>query len=282
VTPVAGQVVFITGAARGLGAALARRLAGRGARLALCGIEAELGRSVADQCGPEAAWFDADVTDMAQLQAAAAAARERFGRIDVVVTNAGIGPVGAVETIAPDAFERTIEVNLLGTWRTVRATIDHVVESRGYVLTVASVAAVLRAPFSAHYSASKAGVEAFADCLRLELEGAGVAVGTAYFSFIDTDMARVALESEEGRLMDRLMRGGPLNRAYPIDRAIDALVDGIEQRRRRVVYPPWLWGMVASPRVHQRLSEAALRWRGVPRAVRDVVAAGAAERDGGS
>src|SRR3954447_6212593 len=132
-----GRAVLVTGAARGIGAETARRLAARGARVALVGLgPAELER-VAGDC-PGAVFFEADVTDRDALAAAVEGTVAAFGGIDVVIANAGIGTVGFARSIDPAAFERVLEVNLLGVWRTVRACLPHVIERRGYVLTIAS------------------------------------------------------------------------------------------------------------------------------------------------
>ena len=185
---VRGRRVLITGAARGIGAESARRLAGRGARLALVGVEPDRLEALAAELGGGATWHEADVRDTAAVHSAVDAAAERFGGIDVVMANAGIATIGTVKTIDPDAFERQVDVNLLGVWRTARAALPHVTRPRGYLLNVASLAAALHAPLMASYSATKAGVEAFSDSLRLELTGTGVHVGVAYFGEIDTDM----------------------------------------------------------------------------------------------
>ena len=163
--------------------------------MSLVGLEPDLLRQVAEGIGEQAAWFEADVTDLAALNRAVDATVERFGGIDVVIANAGIAPFGTVATIDPVAFERTIEVNLIGVWRTVRATLPHVVARQGYILPIASLAAALHPPMIAHYAATKAGVEAFSDSLRAELAHTGTRVGVAYFSFIDTDMTREGLSS---------------------------------------------------------------------------------------
>ena len=154
---VRGKTVFITGAARGIGAETSRRLAAQGANVALAGLEPEELDRVTRQCGANAAWFQCDVTDRDGLQDAVDGAVERFGGIDVVVANAGIAPVGMTRSMDPSAFERTIETNLLGVWRTVRACLPHVIERRGYVLVIASLAAAMHGPGMAAYSASKAG-----------------------------------------------------------------------------------------------------------------------------
>jgi NAD(P)-dependent dehydrogenase (short-subunit alcohol dehydrogenase family) len=123
-------------------------------------------------------------------------------------------------------------------WRTVRAALPHVVERQGYVLVIASLAAAVHGPGMAAYSASKAGAEAFADSLRVEVKHLGVDVGVGYFSFIDTDMVRGAdAHPALGRFREEA--GWPFNKTYPLSSAGRAIADGIEQRRRWVVVPPW-------------------------------------------
>ena len=233
-----GKTVLITGAARGLGAETARRVAARGANVALAGLEPEELQRVAAQCGTNAAWFECDVTDVDALEAAVAGTVERFGGIDVVMANAGIAAGGMVRSTDPAAFERTIEINLLGVWRTVRAALPHVVEREGYVLVIASLAAAVHGPGMAAYSASKAGAEAFADSLRVEVKHLGVDVGVGYFSFIDTDMVRGG-DSHPALGQFREEAGWPFNRTYPLSSAGQAIADGIENRRRWVVVPAW-------------------------------------------
>jgi NAD(P)-dependent dehydrogenase (short-subunit alcohol dehydrogenase family) len=233
-----GKTVLITGAARGLGAETARRVAARGANVALVGLEPEELERVAAQCGKNAAWFECDVTDTEALEAAVHGTVERFGGIDVVMANAGIAPMGMTRSMDPMAFERTIEINLLGVWRTVRACLPHVVERQGYIYITASMAAAGHAPGMAAYAASKAGVEAFADSLRGEVKHLGVDVGVGYFGFIDTDMVRGAdAHPALGRFREEA--GWPFNKTYPLSSAGRAIADGIEQRRRWVVVPPW-------------------------------------------
>jgi NAD(P)-dependent dehydrogenase (short-subunit alcohol dehydrogenase family) len=233
---VGGRTVLITGAARGIGAESARRLASRGANVSLVGLEPEELQRVGEQCGAGAAWFEADVTDWDALERAAEGTVERFGGIDAVVANAGIGPVGMVRSTDPAAFERTIEINLLGVWRTVRSCLPHVIERRGYVLVIASLAAAVHPPGMAAYAASKAGTEAFADSLRVEVKPLGVDVGVAYFSFIDTDLVRAA---QAHPATGEWLPPGPFGKSYPVSAVGDAVADGVEHRRRWVVVPRW-------------------------------------------
>jgi NAD(P)-dependent dehydrogenase (short-subunit alcohol dehydrogenase family) len=252
---IAGKTVFITGAARGIGAETARRAAARGANVAVVGLEPDELERVASACGDRGAAFEADVTDRDALRAAVDGTVDRFGGIDAVVVNAGIGNGGLMRHMNPDAFQAVLRVNLLGSYETIHATLPHVIERRGYVLQVASVAAVVHTPGMAAYSASKAGVEAMADALRTEVKHLGVAVGTAYFSWIGTDMVTGAEETPAGQRMRQELRG-PLATTYPPAKAADAIVRGIDERRRIVVTPGWVRPMIAAKTLLQRLSES--------------------------
>ncbi len=229
--------ILITGAARGIGAESARKLAARGHQLALLGLEGELLGGVAAEIGATA--FEVDVTDHEALDTAIARAVEQLGGLDVVVANAGIATPGLVTEMAPEAWEQIIAVNLVGTYRTVRASLPHLIAARGYALPVASVAAMAHAPLLSAYCASKAGVEAFADSLRVEVAHHGVDVGCAYFSWIDTDMVRDA-DRDSAFAQMRGSLNYPFSKTYPESVAVDALVRGIESRAKRVCGPRWI------------------------------------------
>ena len=236
---VDGQNILITGAARGIGAESARRLAAKGARVALVGLEPEQLEAVAAQCGPDAIWIEADVTDPEALESAVSEAVERLGGLDCVMANAGVGAPGFTRSIDPEHWERVVQVNLIGVWRTVRACLPHVIDSRGYVLIVASLAAALHGPGMGSYNASKAGVEAFANSLRIEVKHLGVDVGVAYLSWIDTEMvAGGDRHPAVGGFRDRLP--GPFRKTYPVSAVGDAVVEGVESRRRWITVPGWL------------------------------------------
>ncbi len=236
---LAGQVVVVTGAARGIGALLAGRLAARNAHVALLGLEPGELASVSASCGPHSRWWEVDVTDQRALADVAAAVRDAYDRIDVVVANAGIAIGGPFIHSDPPAFARVIEVNLLGSVATARAFLPALLESRGYLLQVASLAALAPAPMMAAYCASKSGVEAFAHAVRAEVAHHGVRVGVAYLSWTDTDMVRGA--DENAAL--REMRAGlpfPVRRTNPAAPAVDALIHGISKRAPRVYGQRWL------------------------------------------
>ncbi|MQY15252.1 3-phenylpropionate-dihydrodiol/cinnamic acid-dihydrodiol dehydrogenase [Streptomyces sp. RB5] len=239
-----GKVAVVTGAARGVGALLARKLAARGATLALVGLEPEELKGVAASLGGEAAYWHADVTDHEAMGRVAAEVVERFGRVDIVVANAGVATGGPFVDSDARSFDRVIEVNLLGSVATARAFVPALVESRGYLLQIASLAAITPAPMMAAYCASKSGVEAFAHCLRGELSYQGVGVGVGYLSWTDTDMVRGADADE----VMRELRGSlpwPLNKTYSLEPAVDRIVRGIVRRAPHVYGQWWLRGMQA-------------------------------------
>jgi NAD(P)-dependent dehydrogenase (short-subunit alcohol dehydrogenase family) len=250
-----GKTVFITGAARGIGAECARRTAAKGANVALVGLEPEELEAVAADCGPAAAWFEADVTDRDSVQQAVDGTVERFGGIDVCISNAGIAGGGPVHLLPGEAIERIVEINLLGSMKVIRACLPHVLERGGYVLQIASVAAAVHAPGMSGYSASKAGVEAYANCLRPEVKHHGVGVGVGYFSWIDTDLVRGADDRRSYRMLRSKLRG-PFAKTYPVSAVGDAVVEGIESRSRWVVVPKWAAALLWLRPIIHRLSEA--------------------------
>ena len=241
--PIGGRSVLITGAARGIGAETARRLAARGARVALAGLEPDLLEAVAADC-PGSIWLPCDVTDRQAVQDAVDATVAAFGGIDVVVANAGVFRFGTVRDSDEAAWERVIDVNLLGMWRTVRAALPHVIARRGYVLPVASLAAIAHSPGMSSYAATKAATEAFGNALRGEVRHLGVDVGVAYFSWIDTEMVR---GGDRDELMGRMRAQvkPPLHKTYPVADAAESVVQGIERRARLVCHPRWLPALMA-------------------------------------
>ncbi|MEV4537046.1 SDR family oxidoreductase [Asanoa sp. NPDC049518] len=230
-------VLFITGAARGIGAHTARLAVARGARVALVGLEPDRLADLAASLGGAARWFEADVTDQAALDTAVQGTVDAFGGIDTVVANAGIANRGTIAVGDLEALVRTIEVNLVGTVRTVGATVAAVSARRGYYLLVSSAAAFAALPGMSGYCAAKSGVEHFGNAIRLELAHRGVAVGTAHMSWVDTDMVRDVKDDLPTfrAALERLP--GPFGRSVPVERCAAAFVDAVAHRRRRVYVP---------------------------------------------
>ncbi|WP_336791246.1 SDR family NAD(P)-dependent oxidoreductase [Gordonia malaquae] len=235
---LSGRTVVLTGSTGGLGAALATELHARGANLALLDLHAEAVQDQATSFGPDSvarAWT-VDVRDLTSIQTAVDEAAEHFGRIDVVIANAGVGSMASIETLDPTAFERVVDINLTGVWRTFRAAVPHVKRQRGYLLGISSMAAFVHSPLNGPYVASKAGVWALADATRLELRHHGVDVGSAHPTFFETPMMDDVHADPAGR---RLWGGNTsgLWKMIPLDEVVATIVDGIERRKPLIVAP---------------------------------------------
>ena len=251
---VNGRTVFITGAARGIGAATAERLHGKGANVALVGLEPERLQALAARLGDRAAAIEADVTDYDALQRAVAVAVERFGGIDVAIANAGIAFTGSLASSPVEQVERTLAVNLLGVWRTDRAVIEQITERRGYLLNISSLSAVAHAPLMGPYTTAKSGVEALSDALRMETAPSGARVGCAYFGFIDTDLVRASYSQPSAEMLNKQAPGFLRNPA-PLSSAVDAIERGIERRAARLWAPRWVGAAIALRGIIQPLTE---------------------------
>lgn len=230
-----GSTVYVTGASRGIGRALACRLATMGAGVGLLArsaeeideLAAELGRRGFRRVHAVAA----DVSDRESLGAAMSELRAAIGPADALVNNAGIGAYAAVIEEDPANFERLMAVNYLGTVQATLSVLPDMVERRsGHIVNVASVAGRLGAPFEAAYSASKFAVVGFSESLAAEMGALGVAVslvepGPVATSF--TDARGVPFQRERPRPLDP-------------ERVVDAIVDVLSSGRPEVVRPRWL------------------------------------------
>jgi NAD(P)-dependent dehydrogenase (short-subunit alcohol dehydrogenase family) len=239
-----GRVVLITGAASGIGLETAKRLSTRGTSLALIDRDAEALERAAAEIGAHGNVpvepFVADVTDRDSIESAIAAARKRFGGVDVVIAGAGISGTPTPSTeLAPEEFERVISTNLLGVWHTLQPLLGDVIERKGYLLPIASLAAAVPTPLIPAYGASKAGVHSIGRTLRFELAHTGAKVGVGYFSVIDTPMTEAAYSEP---VVKRSLKSLPrvLSRPAPVGAAASAIVRGIERRSRRVCHPRWV------------------------------------------
>jgi len=273
-----GRTALITGAARGIGAETARRLVALGANVVLVGLEPERLAALADELGSgRAGWAEADVVDEHALAQAVELAISKFGRLDIAIANAGLHFVGALASAPQGQLERELVVNLHGTLLTDRAVLPALTESRGYLLNIASLAAVTHLPLMGAYSASKAGVEALTNCLRAEIAYTGVDVGCAYLGFFDTDLVRGSFaHRSSGELIDTMPAA--VVRPRPIEVAVDAIVHGVLARKKRVWAPRFVGPVLAlrgilQPLVdyrntHSRAVGAAARLASTDRATR--------------
>lgn len=242
---VAGKVVFITGAGRGIGRATAEALVAGGTKVVLTDIDRAALHEVAAELGADNAVATVgDVTVLEDMAAAVEAGTARFGGLDAIVANAGIASYGSILAVDPIAFRRVVDVNVTGVFHTVRAALPSVVERRGYVLIVSSMAAYVPTSGMASYSTSKAAVEHFANALRAEVGFRGVDVGSAHMSWIDTPLVRDA--GDDISVFDDLVARlpGKLSRRLPVEDCAAAFVRGLERRQRHVDVPrSWVSAM---------------------------------------
>ncbi|MFF7216937.1 SDR family oxidoreductase [Streptomyces sp. NPDC008238] len=242
--PLLGRTAVVTGAARGIGRAVAHLLSERGARVALLGLEAEELRAAAAAApGPARAWY-VDVTDESALRRTACQVRGELGPASVVVANAGIAAGGPFIDSSMATWRRIVEVNLVGSALTARTFLPQLLTTRGHYLQVSSLAAMGAAPLMSAYCASKSGVEAFTHSLRAEVAHHGVTVGVAYLSWTDTEMIRDA-ECHPTMRELRALLPWPASRTYTAEATAERLVRGIEHRASAVYVQPWLRGVQA-------------------------------------
>ncbi len=236
---LAGKTVLVTGAARGIGLETARQAHGRGASVALLDLDAGEAVTAAGRIGPRAVGLDCDVTDPDALGKAFGEVREKFGRIDVVVANAGMAARKAetIRSTDPEEWRRIYEVDLFGVWRTVRAGIGDVVENGGQFVLISSSYAFTNGMLNSAYAAAKAGVEALGRGLRAELTPVGASATVAYFGWIDT---RLVEEAFDDPVVDRLREEvfpKWATRRVPVERAGKAIVGALERRAPRAIAP---------------------------------------------
>lgn len=232
-----GCVVAITGGARGIGLEIAREAARRGAVPALLDIDGDAAERAATGLGVGAIGLAADVTDLPELERAFATVVERLGGIDVLVANAGIGPrATTVDAGDREHQRRVLDVNLHGVWHTMWAGVPHVVDRRGHVVLISSVAAFIPSPAWAAYGASKAAVEALGRAMRIELAPVGTTVGVAHFGLVDTALTRSFSADPITMRIEALAPGIVRDRASA-PAAGRAVVDGIAGRKPRTIYP---------------------------------------------
>lgn len=251
------KVALITGAGRGIGAETARALAGKGVKLVLTDLDEAPLRELAADLGDDVLAIAADVCDLAAMEDAVAQGVARFGGIDLVLANAGIASYGSVLGTDPATFKRVMDINVVGVFHTVRAALPSLLERKGYILVVSSLAAFTPAPGLAAYNASKAGVEHFTNALRLEVAWQGVDVGCAHMSWIDTPLVQDA--KKDLSAFDEMLKRFPypINQTTSVEACVKAFVKGLEKRSRHVYVPGWVAAIaqgrnIASGRVVER------------------------------
>ena len=257
-TAFTGQVAFITGASSGIGAALARELAGEGADVVLAARRVDRLRAVAaeiERSGRSCLVAECDVTADGDLERAVAQARDRFGGIDVVVANAGFGVMGPLASLALADYRRQFETNVFGVLRTIYAGLPELIRRRGRLVIIGSVSGWLATPGGSPYAMSKFALRALAEALGPELVPSGVSVTLISPGFVASEIRQV---DNQGRFGSEEREPIPAWLVMPTDKAARQIARAIAHRRREVVitghgklavflqrHVPWLiaWAM---------------------------------------
>lgn len=253
--PLAGRVAFITGASSGLGAALAREFAGRGADLALAARRVDRLEALAKdlaRVGRRALTLPCDVTRDGDLERAVQRTVAELGRVDVLVANAGFGVVGRLDRLAVEDYRRQLETNVFGVLRTIYAGLPELIRTRGRLVIMGSVSGHVAVPGSSAYSMSKFAVRALAEALDFELRPAGVSVTLISPGFVDTEIHQV---DNQGVHHPGARHPAPAWVRMSAERAARQIERAVERRRREVVitglgkltifvhrHLPWLYG----------------------------------------
>ena len=234
-----GRVVFITGAASGIGAATALEVVAMGGTPVLVDCDAEPLTQIALRCGTQTLHWVADVTDLQAMQVVVEKTMSKTGRIDIVFANAGVAAFGPVAYIDPVAWKRCLEVNVFGVFNTIRAALPCVMAQKGYVLINASSSSFAHPPVMSAYAASKSAVEAMGNSLRIEMAAHAVDVGVLHAGWVRTPLVTEgALHPGFVRL--RATMPGPLNSETSPEETARIIVQGMLQRKRRIWVPGWL------------------------------------------
>lgn len=232
-----GRVIAFTGSTGGLGLAVANALRAKGAKLALLDLNLDaVEKQAAALGGPDvAAGWSVNVRSMDSLETALAAAAKHFGKVDVVIAGAGIAHINAMEVTDLAYCEAVVDINLTGVWRTFKAALPYVEATQGYLLAVSSMAAFVHSPLNTAYTATKAGVWALSNSLRLEVKHLGIGVGTLHPTFFQTPIMQAAAD---GPCSEYIWNGHEgMWKFAALDDVVEALVGCIEYRRQTVTVP---------------------------------------------
>lgn len=228
------KIIFLTGASSGIGEALALELAKRGVILGLLARREDFLKKVAEKCeqnGGRARYFAVDVTNATMVSNAAEDLRNEFGKIDILIANAGIGGNNAeTRNLNADAVAKVININLLGSVNAVSAVLPQMLENKsGHLVAVSSLAGFRGLPKSAAYSASKAGMTAFFESVRLDVQGKGIAVTIIQPGFIKTPLTSG--------------RAGKMPFLMELEDSIPLFLNAIEKRKKFAAFP-WQLAMI--------------------------------------
>jgi short-subunit dehydrogenase len=230
-----GKAALITGSTAGLGKELALQLGRAGAKVILNGRDGDKLEQLAEQMrssGFEVAALQGDVARPEDCERIVSEAFRTAGKLDILINNAGLGSAGAFLDTTPETFRTVMEINTLGPIYMTRFALPHLLESRGSLIFISSLAGLTGIPYSSLYSASKMALTAIGQSLEAELKGSGIHVGIAYIGFLDNGPEKRVL-GPQGQLQytgDRTTY-----RLQPISEAATRILRMIRRRERLTV-----------------------------------------------
>lgn len=229
---LSGKTALVTGASAGIGAALAREIVRRGGCVVLLARREARVLALAAELGERAVGVAGDVTREGDVARAVALARERFGRVDLLFANAGLGIGGRFEELSLEDYRRQFETNVFGVLRSAHEALPELRARGGAIGIVGSVNGYVSIPGWSAYCMSKHAVRSFATCLRAELAHAGVSVTHLAPGFVESEFRRV---DERGQPSDAARDPIPPFLIMPADRAAVSMLDAVLSRRAEAV-----------------------------------------------
>jgi short-subunit dehydrogenase len=241
------KVVIVTGASSGIGRALALQLAREGASVALAARSAGRLQALAEECrarGGTVEVIPTDVADESQCRALVGRAAEAFGRIDMLINNAGMSVVAKLEEL-PDLklFHYVMDVNFFGALSCCYFALPHLIETAGRIVNVSSIGGLLAIPHNTSYIASKFALQGFSDSLRMELKPRGVSVTVISPYWVVTGFHEHYLD-QNGKAKGPSGRRIYTEKMMTAGRCAFVILDAARRRKREVLMGPGRWGML--------------------------------------
>ena len=233
---LAGKVAIVTGSSRGIGKVVAMLLAQKGVKVVINGRNPnhlEATKIEFEQNNLHVTAIEADVTDHQACEQLINQTVQAFGKLDILINNAGISMEGSIAESQPHVFKKLIETNLVGQLFPTQAALPHIVQTKGSIVFISSIAGLIGLPRFAAYSSSKMALTALTQSLRIENYATDIHIGLSYLGFVENEKNKTFL-NKDGEL--ELMPDRKSFAKMPVDKVAFKIVRGIELRRKNEVF----------------------------------------------
>jgi len=233
-----GKVALVTGSSKGIGKAVARKLLKKGATVVLNGRNSktlEKARQELSGSGNEVLAIASDVSDSEAFSKTLQQIIDRYGKLDILVLNAGVSTYGDVESVTDEALQHVMNINTNGPFKCARLALPYIRKSKGSIVFISSLAGLHGLPNSSVYCMSKMALTAFAQSLRLELTGKKVHIGIVYVGFTVNEPDKTTI-APDGSI--KKLQGRPGWVQQPVNKVAGRIVANIQWRRFRMVLSP--------------------------------------------